>query len=72
MSNKERCIAIINSMEDSQLANIALILQAAKQAIDEAIDDAFCLQLYKQYEASDDKGEHVSLDEAARQLGVTL
>ncbi len=38
----------------------------------EASDDAFCEQLYRQYEADSDKGQAVSLEEAARALGVEL
>lgn len=72
MSNKEKCIAILNEMAEEQLANIATILEAAKRAIDEAADDAFCESLYKQYEADPDKGEVISIEEAARQLGVDL
>lgn len=72
MSNKEKCMAIIDSIDDSQLANIAVMLQAAKQAIDEALDDAFCVQLYKKYQSDKDKGEFVSIEEAAQQLGFTL
>ena len=72
MSNKEKCIAILNEMAEDQLANIATILEAAKRAIDEAADDAFCESLYKQYEADPDKGEAISIEEAARQLGVDL
>ena len=72
MSNKEKCIAILNEMAEEQLANIATILEAAKRAIDEAADDAFCESLYKQYEADPDKGEAISIEEAARQLGVDL
>jgi len=59
-------------MAEEQLANIATILEAAKRAIDEAADDAFCESLYKQYEADPDKGEAISIEEAARQLGVDL
>ena len=72
MSNKEKCIAILNEMAEEQLANIATILEAAKRAIDEAADDAFCESLYKQYEADPDKGEAISIEEAARQLGGDL
>ena len=72
MSNKEKCIAILNEMAEEQLANIATILEAAKRAIDEAADDAFCESLYKQYEADPEKGEAISIEEAARQLGVDL
>lgn len=72
MSNREKCIAILDSFNESQLINIAAILQAAKDAIAEAADDAFCNALYEEYKADPDKGEAVSLEDAAKLLGVTL
>ena len=72
MSNREKCISILDSFSDSQLTNIVAILQAARDAIAEAADDAFCNALYEEYKADPDKGEAVSLEEAARLLGVTL
>lgn len=38
MSNREKCIAILNEIAEDQLVNIAVILEAAKKAIDEAAD----------------------------------
>lgn len=72
MSNREKCIAILDSLNDSQLANIAAMLQAAKDAITDAADDAFCNALYKEYQADPDKGQAVSIEEAAQLLGVAL
>ena len=72
MSNREKCIAILDSFNESQLINIVAILQAAKDAIAEAADDAFCNALYEEYKADPDKGEAVSLEDAAKLLGVTL
>lgn len=72
MSNREKCIAILNEMAEEQLVNIAVILEAAKKAIDEAADNAFCESLYKQYEADSTKGEAVSFEEAVQQLGLDL
>lgn len=66
MSNREKCIAILDSFDESQLVNIAAILQAAKNAIDEE-DEAFCKSLYEDYQNDPDKGEGVTLEEAARQ-----
>ena len=68
MSNREKCIEILDSFDEAQLANFAAMLQAAA----DAIDDAYCPALYAEYEADPDKGEAVSLDEAARMLGVSL
>ena len=72
MSNREKCIAILDSFSDGQLVNIAGMLQAAKDAISEAADDAFCNSLYQAYEADPDKGQTVSLEDAAKSLGVVL
>lgn len=72
MSNRERCIAILDSFTDVQLANIATLLQAAKDAITEAADDAFCNALYEEYKNDPDKGQAVSLEDAAKALGVVL
>lgn len=72
MSNREKCIAIINSFSEGQLANIAAMLQAARDAVNEAADDAFCASLYEDYLRDPDRGEAVSLEEAAAALGVQL
>lgn len=68
MSNKERCIAILDTFTEAQLANIAAMLQAAHDAIDEA----FCAALYENYQNDPDKGEFISIEDAAAALGVEL
>lgn len=72
MSNRDKCIAILDSFSDSQLGNIVAMLQAAKDAISDAADDAFCNALYKEYQADPDKGQAVSIEEVAKMLGVAL
>ncbi len=72
MSNRDKCIALLDSFSDSQLGNIVTMLQAAKDAITDAADDAFCNALYKEYQADPDKGQAVSIEEAAKMLGVAL
>lgn len=72
MSNREKCIAIIDSFTEGQLVNIAAMLQAARDAVTEAADDAFCASLYKDYLSDPDRGEAVSLEDAAAALGVQL
>lgn len=37
MSNREKCIAILDSFNDGQLANIATMLQTVKQTIEDAL-----------------------------------
>jgi len=72
MSNRERCHAILDSFTDGQLASIISLLTSAKALADEAADDAYCLQLYNNYMASDDKGDFVSIEDAAASLGISL
>lgn len=72
MSNREKCITILDSLTESQLVNIVAMLQAAKDAITDAADDAFCNALLRDYENDPDKGQVVSVEEAAKMLGVTL
>ena len=72
MSNRDKCIEIIDSFNEVQLVNIVAMLQAAKDAIADAADDAFCNALLKDYEADPDKGQAISIEEAAKMLGVSL
>ena len=72
MSNKEKCLSLLEGFTDGQLANIAAMLEAAKSAIDDAADDAFCRALYQEYEADPDKGNPISIEDDSRQLGVVL
>lgn len=61
MSNREKCIAILDSFNEHQLANIATMLQAALDAVSEAADDAFCNKLADDYQADPDKGQFIGL-----------
>lgn len=72
MSNREKCIAIIDSFSEMQLANIAAMLQAARNAVDDAADDAFCLSMFEEYQNDPERGEAISIEDAAALLGVTL
>jgi hypothetical protein len=74
MSNKEKCIALLDHFTDGQLGNIAIMLQAAQDAISETEDDAFCAKLYQDYLNDQDPHKHdaISIEELAKDLGVTL
>ena len=72
MSNREKCIEIIDSLSEVELGNIATMLQAARNAIKEAADDAFCEALYQRYLQDPDRGQGIPIEDAARQLGVEL
>lgn len=72
MSNKEICYKLLESFSESQLANIATMLKAASDAINEAADVSFCTSLYNEYLSDPERGESVSIEEAAAILGVQL
>ncbi len=38
MSNKEKCVALLNDFTDTQLVNVAAMLQTMKQTIQDALD----------------------------------
>lgn len=38
MSNKEKCVALLNDFTEAQLVNVAAMLQTMKQAIKDALD----------------------------------
>ena len=66
MSNRGKCIAILDSFDERQLVNIVAILQAAKDAIEDAADDAYCNALLRDYEADPGKGDVISVDDAVK------
>jgi len=72
MSNREKCISIVNSFTESQLENIAVLLEAAKKAVDEAEDETYCNFLYKEYLNDPDKEGNTSIEDLSKQLGITL
>lgn len=73
MSNKEKCLQLINTFDEQQLSTIASMIESFKAAIEEAADDAFCNQLYQNYLDDPDPHKHdtVSFDEALKECGLT-
>lgn len=69
MTNRELCHSLLDAFSEAQLANVAAMLQAA---ISDAQDDAYCNALYNEYEQDPDKGQPISIEAAAKLLGVTL
>jgi hypothetical protein len=72
MSNREKCYAIIDSFTEEQLTTIAALLSSAKTLADDCADDAYCRQLYADYQADTDKGDPQSVESFAQSLGITL
>ncbi len=72
MSNREKCNAILDSFTDAQLVNVAAMLQAMKQTIDELEDEAFCERMLQDYENDPDKGDFMPIEDFAKELGLEL
>lgn len=72
MSNRERCNAILDSFSDAQLFNVAVMLQAMKQAIDDTEDETFCEKMVRDYENDPDRGNPLRIEDFAEQLGIQL
>lgn len=73
MSNKEQAIEILNKIPDYKMGYVVSFLRGF-QLDDEIEDDLFCEQMYRDYVTDKDPENHetVSLEEAARSLGVEL
>ena len=72
MSNREKCYDIINSFSDEQLTNIIEMLISTKTLAEESADNAYCLRLYNDYQADNDKGEPIDVVSFAQSLGIAL
>lgn len=70
MSNKDLAIQLINSLPDYKLGYAVAYLQGLNA--DEAADDLFCEKLIEDYENSNDKGEFINIEEAAKMCGVDI
>ena len=70
MSNKELAIQLINNLSEYKLGYVVAYLQGINA--DETADDEYCERLLENYEASEDKGDFVSLEEAAKMCGVDV
>ena len=72
MSNRERCVAILDTFTDAQLVNVAAMLQAMRQTIDDLEDEAFCERMVREYEEDPDRGDPMPIEDFAKQLGIQL
>ena len=72
MTNREKCVSILDSLPEEALGNIVLMLQKAKDDFADSRDEAYCKSLYAKYEADPDKGQPVSLEDAAKLMGIAL
>ena len=71
MSNKEKIIALLDSVPDYKTGYILAYIQGIT-AEEDAADDASCEALYQQYQNDPDRGETMTEDEVCRELGIAL
>lgn len=74
MSNREKCISILSSIDDDLLDNVVIMLQGVKNLVNETLDDSYCLKLYNEYLDDPDieKKDTVPIDDFASELGIDL
>lgn len=70
MSNKELAMMLLDRIPEYKLAYAVAYLQGL--SIDEDADNLFCNSLIEEYEESNDKGDFISFDEAAKMCGVDI
>lgn len=71
MSNKEKIIALLDSVPEYKIGYVLAYVQGLT-ADEEAADDAFCEQIRQEYENDPDKGETITEEELCRELGIAL
>ncbi len=70
MSEREIAQRLLEDVPQYKLGYVIAYLQGI--TADEAEDDLFCQKLVEEYEASDDKGDLVTLEETAKLCGINL
>ena len=71
MSNKGRCIDIIEKFPDERLSYVAELLENAYKLIEESLDDAFCIALAERHENAIDKDAPTTpIEELAKNGGL--
>lgn len=72
MSNKEKCIELLNDVPEFKMGYVLAYLQGL--LADETADDAFCEQMYQNYLNDSDPTKHdsVTLESFAAGLGIQL
>lgn len=72
VSNQEKLAYLTKDLSEAQLASVVAIVEAHLAALDEAMDDAFCMRLLKEAHNNPDCAEFVSEEEALRELGIDV
>lgn len=68
MSNREKVIALLNSIPEYKIGYVLAYIQGL--TADEDADDVFCQQLYERYQNDPEKDESFTLEECKREWGL--
>ena len=68
---KMRCIEVIERFPKGHLPNLLASLEAMHKMIDDALDEAYCLELYRS-SLDEDNDEAEDFFEFAKRLGVEI
>ncbi|MCL1863502.1 MAG: hypothetical protein FWF78_08050 [Defluviitaleaceae bacterium] len=78
MTNRDECIALLDNFGEEQLGSVLVVLKSMKDvfdnALEEALDEAYCQKLYQDYLDDPDPSKHdsMTLEEFADSLGIAL
>lgn len=68
MSNREKVIALLDSVPEYKIGYVLAYIQGL--TADEDADDAFCQQLYEHYQNDPEKDEAFTLEDCKREWGL--
>ena len=68
MSNREKCVDMINSVPDYKIGYVLAYLQGL--TADEETDDAFCERMLENYLNDPDKDEFYTLEQCKKEWGL--
>jgi len=72
MSNKERLVQLAEGVPENQATLVFFMIKHYLNALEDLEDEIFCKHLLEQALADPDKGDTISIEEFAAQLGVSL
>ena len=68
MSNREKVIALLDSIPEYKIGYVLAYIQGL--TADDDADDVFCRQLYERYQNDPEKDESFTLEECKREWGL--
>ena len=70
VSNQEKLAYLTKDLTDAQLAPVVAMVEGYLAALEEAVDDAFCMRLLEEARNNPECAEFVSEEEVLQELGI--